>query len=100
MDWQVIKAQVKAQIDLDFPIRRKQIKMTPLHKDIVLLVATASRPIRFRQIATILTGDEPLAPGWVDKVCQLALALDELRKADVLECSAVGWTKKESTHVA
>ena len=95
MEWQVLKAQIKAQIDLDFPIRRKQIKMTPLHKDVIFLVSAATRPMRMRQLVSVLCGDSN-EPGWFDTVCQLVTALDELRKADVLNCSAIGWTKNES----
>ena len=99
MDMQTLKAQIKASIDRDFPVKRKQIEMTPLHKDVVLLVSTATTPMRFRQISAILCGDAPNAPGWVDRVLALAEALDQLRNTDVLECSAVGWTKrKEETH--
>lgn len=92
MDWQTLKAQVKAQIDRDFPIRQK-IQMTPLHKDVVLLVSTAPRPMRFKQISSILCGEIPNAPGWVDRVCELAEVLNQLRDAEVLNVSAIGWTK-------
>ena len=93
MDLQTLKQKVLTQIDIDFPVKRKQFKMTPLHKSVVLLVSTATRPMRFRQISSILCGDAPNAPGWVDRVCELAEALDQLRNAEVLSCSAIGWTK-------
>lgn len=87
-------AQAKAQIDRDFPItRRRKPKMTPLQQQVVGLVSTASRPMRFHQLANILAGDEPMAPGWVDEVCDLADALNDLKNACVLEVSAIGWTK-------
>ena len=91
---------LKDQIDKDFPVARRKIEMTPLHKDAVLLVSTVSTPIRMRHLALILCGDAPNAPGWVDKVCELAEALNELQEADVLNCNAMGWTKatQESTH--
>ena len=93
MELNLILAQAKAQIDKDFPIKRKQIKMTPLHKDVVLLISTASQPMRMRQVVSILCGTVENAPGWIDKVCDLVDALSELRDAGVLSASAVGWTK-------
>ena len=88
-----IITQSKAQIDRDFPVSRRQIEMTPLHKDAVLLIETASRPMRMRQLVTILCGDIPNAPGWTDKVCRLVDALSELKEAGVLKVEPIGWTK-------
>lgn len=100
MDTQLLIEQVKAQIDRDFPIRRKQITMTPLHKDCVFLIGSASKskPMRMREIIFILIGDDPDAPGWVDRVCCLAEALHELKEAGILEVSAVGWTKPKGAY--
>lgn len=95
MDKQLLIAQARSQIDRDFPVKPKYIE-TPLHKDCVLLVSTAVKPMRMRQIVTILCGDVPGAPGWTDRVCALAEALNDLRNAGILNCTAVGWTKNKT----
>lgn len=93
MDINTIFAQAKSQIDKDFPIKRRKVKMTALHRDAILLVSTSSKPVRMRQLVSLLCGEHAEAPNWTGRVCDLVDALCELRDARVLRCEADGWTK-------
>ena len=65
----------------------------PLHKDCLAIVEkSAPVPVKIREIIMKLCGNDPNAQGFVDNVCEIVLALQDMRNTGTLQCGARGWT--------